>query len=130
PFDLSSVMFVTTANSLQTIPRPLLDRMEILQVPGYTELEKLEIAKRYLFRKQRADHGLQEEQLTIDDEAISFIIREYTREAGVRNLEQQIAALSRKAAKSFVSDEQLQTIHIDREQVKRSLGQPRFRYGM
>jgi len=130
PFDLSSVMFVTTANSLQTIPRPLLDRMEILQVPGYTELEKLEIAKRYLFRKQRADHGLNEEQLTIDDESISFIIREYTREAGVRNLEQQIAALSRKAAKAFVSDEQLQSIHIDRDQVKKWLGQPRFRYGM
>ncbi|MCR8658009.1 endopeptidase La [Paenibacillus endoradicis] len=130
PFDLSSVMFVTTANSLQTIPRPLLDRMEILQVPGYTELEKLEIAKRYLFRKQRTDHGLNDDQLTIDDEAISFIIREYTREAGVRNLEQQIAALSRKAAKAFVSDNQLQSIHIDREQVKKWLGQPRFRYGM
>lgn len=129
PFDLSSVMFVTTANSLHTIPRPLLDRMEVLQVAGYTELEKMEIAKRYLFPKQRADHGLAEEQLAMEDEAISLIIRQYTREAGVRNLEQQVASLSRKAAKAFVSDEALTHITIDESKVKEWLGKPIFRYG-
>lgn len=129
PFDLSSVMFVTTANSLHTIPRPLLDRMEVLQVPGYTELEKTEIAKRYLCPKQRRDHGLSEEQLSFQDDAISLIIRQYTREAGVRNLEQQIAALCRKAAKAFVSDETLQQIEIDEAKVKEWLGKPIFRYG-
>lgn len=129
PFDLSSVMFVTTANSLHTIPRPLLDRMEVLQVPGYTELEKTEIAKRYLCPKQRRDHGLSEEQLSFQDDAISLIIRQYTREAGVRNLEQQIAALCRKAAKAFVSDEALQQIEIDEAKVKEWLGKPIFRYG-
>jgi len=129
PFDLSSVMFVTTANSLHTIPRPLLDRMEVLQVAGYTELEKMEIAKRYLFPKQRTDHGLAEEQLAILDEAISLIIRQYTREAGVRNLEQQVASLCRKAAKAFVSDEALTHITIDESKVKEWLGKPIFRYG-
>lgn len=130
PFDLSSVMFVTTANSLHTIPRPLLDRMEVLQVPGYTELEKLEIAKRYLFPKQLADHGLNKEAVTLQEEAISLLIREYTREAGVRNLEQQIAALCRKAAKAFVSDKELSAIEIDTAKVKEWLGKPIFRYGM
>lgn len=129
PFDLSSVMFVTTANSLHTIPRPLLDRMEVLQVAGYTELEKMEIAKRYLFPKQRTDHGLAEEQLAIKDEAISLIIRQYTREAGVRNLEQQVASLCRKAAKAFVSDEALTHITMDESKVKEWLGKPIFRYG-
>ncbi|MFC6331607.1 endopeptidase La [Paenibacillus septentrionalis] len=129
PFDLSSVMFVTTANSLHTIPRPLLDRMEVLQVAGYTELEKKEIAKRYLFPKQRKDHGLTEEQLSLEDDAISMIIRQYTREAGVRNLEQQVASLCRKAAKAFVSDEELKHIGIDVDKVKEWLGKPIFRYG-
>jgi len=129
PFDLSSVMFVTTANSLHTIPRPLLDRMEVLQVAGYTELEKMEIAKRYLFPKQRTDHGLAEEQLAIKDEAINLIIRQYTREAGVRNLEQQVASLCRKAAKAFVSDEALTHITIDESKAKEWLGKPIFRYG-
>jgi len=129
PFDLSSVMFVTTANSLHTIPRPLLDRMEVLQVAGYTELEKMEIAKRYLFPKQRKDHGLEEEQLSLEDDAISLIIRQYTREAGVRNLEQQVASLCRKAAKAFVSDAELTHIGIDEAKVKEWLGKPIFRYG-
>jgi len=129
PFDLSSVMFVTTANSLHTIPRPLLDRMEVLQVSGYTELEKKEIAKRYLCPKQRRDHGLEESQLTYQEEALSLIIRQYTREAGVRNLEQQIASISRKAAKAFVSDSDLQHIEVDEDKVKEWLGKPIFRYG-
>jgi len=130
PFDLSNVMFVTTANSLHTIPRPLLDRMEILQIPGYTELEKLEIAKRYLVPKQRADHGLEENQLVVEDEALQLLIREYTRESGVRHLEQQVAALCRKSAKAFVSDDQLTDVTIDMPKVKEWLGKPIFRYGM
>ncbi|GMK46908.1 Lon protease [Paenibacillus glycanilyticus] len=104
PFDLSNVMFVTTANSLHNIPRPLLDRMEVLYIPGYTELEKQQIAERYLLPKQRREHGLAEDQLVVEDEVVLQLIREYTRESGVRNLEQQIAALSRKAAKHIVSE--------------------------
>ncbi|MFD0588317.1 endopeptidase La [Paenibacillus sp. GCM10027627] len=103
PFDLSNVMFVTTANALHNIPRPLLDRMEVLYIPGYTELEKLQIAVRYLLPKQRREHGLSEEQLEVTEEALQLLVREYTRESGVRNLEQQIAAVCRKAAKHFVS---------------------------
>ena len=103
PFDLSNVMFVTTANAVHNIPRPLLDRMEVLYIPGYTEIEKLQIAKKYLLPKQRRDHGLEEEQLIVDETALMKIVREYTREAGVRNLEQQVAAMNRKAAKKIVS---------------------------
>ncbi|WP_336784538.1 endopeptidase La [Paenibacillus sp. MMO-177] len=104
PFDLSNVMFVTTANSLHNIPRPLLDRMEVLYIPGYTELEKQQIAERYLLPKQRREHGLAEGQLVVEDEVVLQLIREYTRESGVRNLEQQIAALCRKAAKHIVAE--------------------------
>jgi len=129
PYDLSKVMFVTTANSLETIPRPLLDRMEILQVPGYTELEKLEIAKRYLLPKQIEHHGLASIELQVLDEAIQFIIREYTRESGVRRLEQHIAAVCRKAAKVVVSDETITSIVVDKAKIKEWLGQPKFRYG-
>ncbi|GLX69556.1 endopeptidase La [Paenibacillus glycanilyticus] len=103
PFDLSNVMFVTTANSLHSIPRPLLDRMEVLYIPGYTELEKQQIAERYLLPKQRKEHGLTEDQLALEDEVLLTLIREYTRESGVRNLEQQIAAICRKAAKHIVA---------------------------
>lgn len=99
PFDLSQVMFITTANAIHNIPRPLLDRMEVLNIPGYTELEKLQIAKRYLLPKQKKEHGLQDEQLQIGEDALLKVVREYTRESGVRNLEQQVAALCRKAAK-------------------------------
>ena len=93
PFDLSNVMFVTTANAVHNIPRPLLDRMEVLYIPGYTEIEKLQIAKKYLLPKQKRDMVLEEEQLVVDEAALMKIVREYTREAGVRNLEQQVAAL-------------------------------------
>lgn len=105
PFDLSSVMFVTTANAVHNIPRPLLDRMEMLYIPGYTELEKLQIAGRYLLPKQKKNHGLEDGQLTIEEGTLLRVIREYTRESGVRNLEQQVAALCRKAAKQIVSGE-------------------------
>jgi len=130
PFDLSNVMFITTANSLHNVPRPLLDRMEVLNIPGYTELEKLQIAQRYLLPKQKRDHGLEQEELQLSEEALMLVVREYTREAGVRNLEQQVAALCRKAAKAIVSDADLQSIEVDSAKVKEWLGPPRFRYGM
>jgi ATP-dependent protease La len=130
PFDLSNVMFVTTANALHNIPRPLLDRMEVLYIPGYTELEKLQIAKRYLLPKQRKEHGLEEEQLELTEGALQLLVREYTREAGVRNLEQQIAAVCRKAAKHFVSSEAAERLTVDEERVKEWIGPAKFRYGL
>ncbi|WP_411343533.1 endopeptidase La [Paenibacillus sp. WLX1005] len=129
PFDLSNVMFVTTANSVQSIPRPLLDRMEMLYIPGYTELEKLQIGRQYLLPKQTEDHGLTEEQLNVSEDTLLRVIREYTRESGVRNLEQQIAALCRKAARAVVADEQTQVV-IAPDDVKEYLGTPKFRYGL
>ncbi|MCT1403656.1 endopeptidase La [Paenibacillus sp. LC231] len=129
PFDLSNVMFVTTANVLHNIPRPLLDRMEVLYIPGYTELEKLQIANRYLLPKQKSEHGLTPEQLILDEEALMKVIREYTRESGVRNLEQQVAALCRKAAKQIVTN-QSESIEIKADDIKEYLGIPKFRYGM
>lgn len=129
PFDLSNVMFVTTANVLHNIPRPLLDRMEVLYIPGYTELEKLQIANRYLLPKQKSEHGLTQEQLILDEEALMKVIREYTRESGVRNLEQQVAALCRKAAKQIVTN-QSESIEIKADDIKEYLGIPKFRYGM
>ncbi|MHA2858538.1 endopeptidase La [Paenibacillus lautus] len=129
PFDLSNVMFVTTANVLHNIPRPLLDRMEVLNIPGYTELEKLQIANRYLLPKQKSEHGLEPEQLILDEEALMKVIREYTRESGVRNLEQQVAALCRKAAKQIVT-QQSESIEIKAADIKDYLGIPKFRYGM
>jgi len=129
PFDLSNVMFVTTANMLHNIPRPLLDRMEVLNIPGYTELEKLQIANRYLLPKQKSEHGLEPEQLILDEEALMKVIREYTRESGVRNLEQQVAALCRKAAKQIVT-QQSESIEIKAADIKDYLGIPKFRYGM
>ncbi|GIO39848.1 Lon protease 1 [Paenibacillus antibioticophila] len=129
PFDLSNVMFVTTANAVHNIPRPLLDRMEMLYIPGYTELEKLQIGTRYLLPKQKREHGLDPDQLQIGEEALLRTIREYTRESGVRNLEQQIAALCRKAAKKIVSEDQ-DTLTIGPEEIKDYLGVPKFRYGV
>ncbi|RFT98146.1 endopeptidase La [Paenibacillus jamilae] len=129
PFDLSSVMFVTTANAAHNIPRPLMDRMETLYIPGYTELEKLEIANRYLLPKQKREHGLGEEQLVIGEDTLLRVIREYTRESGVRNLEQQMASLCRKAAKSVVSGGK-GPIQITPDNLKDYLGIAKFRYGV
>ncbi|MEI7025215.1 endopeptidase La [Paenibacillus sp. y28] len=129
PFDLSNVMFVTTANAVHNIPRPLLDRMEVLYIPGYTEIEKLQIASNYLIKKQKEDHGLKEEQLQVTEAALQRVIREYTREAGVRNLEQQVASLCRKSARQIVT-EPGNHIVIDAEQVPDYLGPSKFRYGM
>ncbi|MEC0182517.1 endopeptidase La [Paenibacillus peoriae] len=129
PFDLSNVMFVTTANAAHNIPRPLMDRMETLYIPGYTELEKLEIANRYLLPKQKREHGLEEEQLVIGEDTLMRVIREYTRESGVRNLEQQLASLCRKAAKSVVSGGE-GSIQVTPDNLKDYLGIAKFRYGV
>ncbi|MDF2815587.1 MAG: DNA-binding protein, partial [Paenibacillus sp.] len=126
PFDLSNVMFVTTANAAHNIPRPLLDRMELLYIPGYTELEKLQIAKKYLLPKQVREHGLHEDQLQVEESTLMKLIRDYTREAGVRNLEQQIASLCRKSAKAIVSGEKT-NIHINDAALPEYLGPAKFR---
>src|SRR5579871_1050999 len=129
PFDLSDVMFVTTANLLDPIPAALKDRMEVIAFAGYTEAEKFEIARRFLAPKQLKDHGLTAEHLAITDEALQRLIREYTREAGVRNLEREIATLCRKVARK-VAGEQVGHVTIDMADLESYLGKRRFRYGM
>src|SRR5690625_111984 len=129
PYDLSNVMFVGTANTLQTIPEPLLDRMEIISIPGYTEYEKRHIATEHLIPKQLKAHGLTKGQLQIRKEAVIELIRRYTREAGVRQLERQIAAICRKASKIIVSGEQKKLI-VTKKQLEKLLGKPTYRYGM
>lgn len=125
PFDLSSVMFITTANVLDTIPSALLDRMEVLRLPGYTEMEKLQIAKRFLIPKQLDGHGLSDEQLNITDEALGLVIQSYTREAGVRNLEREIGSLCRKTAKNIVENEEVKGT-ITADDVHEYLGSEKF----
>jgi ATP-dependent Lon protease len=129
PFDLSNVMFITTANAVHNIPRPLLDRMEMLYIPGYTEIEKLQIALRYLLPKQIKEHGLKEDQLRVDEETLMKVIREYTREAGVRNLEQQVASLCRKAARAIVSGS-TETVVIDTGNLSEFLGPAKYRVNL
>ena len=129
PYDLSNVMFVGTANTLQTIPEPLLDRMEIISIPGYTEYEKRHIATEHLIPKQLKAHGLTKGQLQIRKEAVIELIRRYTREAGVRQLERQIASICRKASKLIVSGEQKKLI-VTKKQLEKLLGKPTYRYGM
>jgi ATP-dependent Lon protease len=124
PFDLSEVLFVTTANVLDTIPPPLRDRMEVLELPGYTEEEKLKIAKEHLVAKQIANHGLTPEMATFTDEAIRLVIRGYTREAGVRNLEREIASLIRKIARRRAEGNE-QPVELTRDVVIELLGAPR-----
>ncbi len=125
PFDLSRVMFIATANSLEPIPPPLRDRMEILELSGYTEEQKLHIARRYLLPKQIKANGLKDDEITLDDEAIKRIINEYTREAGVRNLEREIATVCRKVAKRLAEGEQ-GPFDITAAQIPELLGRPRF----
>ena len=129
PFDLSHVMFITTANNLYNIPRPLLDRMETIYLPGYTEEDKLQIAKRYLLPKQIKENGLSKENISISEKTIRKVIRQYTREAGVRDLERQIATLCRKVAKDVVRDKKLKSA-ITAQNLHKYLGVPRFRYGL
>jgi ATP-dependent Lon protease len=125
PFDLSKVFFIGTANVLDNIPGPLRDRMEIISLPGYTEQEKLQIARRYLVDRQRKANGLAEAQIEISDAAIARIIREYTREAGCRNLEREIGALCRHAAVQF-AEGRSETLRLDAEQLPDILGPHRF----
>ena len=126
-FDLSNVMFITTANSMN-MPQPLLDRMEIIRLSGYTEQEKLEIAKRHLLPRQLSEHGLKEGELTVSDEVLTDIIRYYTKEAGVRSLEREIAKLARKSITRIVSDE-TDSITVTCDDLSDYLGVKRFRYG-
>ena len=125
PFDLSKVLFIATANQLDTIPGPLRDRMEIIELTGYTEEEKVEIARRYLVRRQLEANGLKPEQATITDEALHVIAREYTREAGVRNLEREIGAVLRNVAVR-VAEGKATSVRIDDGDVREILGAPRF----
>ena len=125
PFDLSDVLFITTANTLDTIPRPLLDRMEVIELTSYTDEEKLQIAKRHLLPKELKRHGLSRAQLKVSDDAIRSLIRGYTREAGVRVLERQLGALCRKAAMRVVSDG-VKSVHITAENLETYLGIPRY----
>src|SRR5205823_659908 len=125
PFDLSKVLFICTANTLDTIPAPLLDRMDVIQLPGYTEEEKLGIAKRYLVPKQREAHGLGRGQLGLPDRVLRTIIREYTREAGVRNLERRLADVCRKAA-TEVAMGRSERIKVDEARLREWLGPRRF----
>ncbi|HZK57273.1 MAG TPA: endopeptidase La [Clostridia bacterium] len=129
PFSLSKVMFITTANSVDTIPKPLLDRMEVIRIAGYTEEEKLKIAEIHLLPKQIGEHGLKEENLKVSKKAIRDIINYYTRESGVRNLERQLANLCRKTAKRIVG-EKITSVNITPRNLKKYLGNPIYRYEM
>jgi ATP-dependent Lon protease len=126
-YDLSDVMFVTTANSLR-MPQPLMDRMEIIRIPGYTEDEKVEIAKRHLISKQSAAHGLKLDEWHISDDALLDMIRYYTREAGVRNLEREIANLARKSVKELVTNK-TRKVTITRKNLDKFAGVQKFRFG-
>jgi ATP-dependent Lon protease len=126
-YDLSNVMFVTTANTLN-IPPALMDRMEIIRIAGYTEVEKIEIARRHLIPAQTKAHGLEPDEWSLEDDALKEIIRRYTREAGVRNLEREIAKLSRKSVKELLTTKK-KSIHITLKNLEDYLGVPKFRYG-
>src|SRR3954449_412127 len=124
PFDLSEVLFIATANFIQNIPGPLLDRMEVVEFAGYTEREKREIARKYLIPRQFTENGVSPEQLTISDDALSEVITSYTRESGVRQLEREIGRLARKVARKIAAQE-VEQITIDRDQVDDLLGRPK-----
>ena len=128
-YDLSKVMFITTANIQYNIPRPLLDRMEIIYISGYTEDEKHKIASLYLLPKQLKEHGLTEKQLDISENGLRRVIREYTREAGVRNLEREIATICRKTAKDIVAKKE-ESAKVTAQNIEKYLGIPRYRYGV
>ena len=127
PFDLSNVMFITTANTTSTIPRPLLDRMEVIEVSGYTEEEKLQIAKKYLIPKMIEANGLQKKQIKITDKAVRSLINYYTRESGVRNLEREIANLCRKVARKIVTEGD-GSYSVTPDNIEEYLGKKRFHF--
>ncbi|MBI2359789.1 MAG: endopeptidase La, partial [Deltaproteobacteria bacterium] len=128
-YDLSKVMFITTANTLDRIPRPLQDRMEIIRIAGYTELEKLNIAKRYLVDKQREANGLVKDNIFFTDNAILGLVRHYTKEAGVRNLDRELASLCRKVAVEVVKKDRNASIRISAKSLHKYLGAAKYRYG-
>lgn len=126
-YDLSQIMFICTANSLDRVPRPLLDRMEIIRLPGYTEYEKLHIAKRYLVKKQREANGVTEKNIELPDSVLSSVIRSYTKESGVRNLEREIGTLCRKVAVEVVKRDRDTRIRLNTKNLAKYLGPLRFR---
>ncbi|MCL1809712.1 MAG: endopeptidase La [Clostridiales bacterium] len=128
PFDLSRVMFITTANTTDTIPRPLLDRMEVIRISGYTEEEKVNIARKYLIPKKVKEHGLSGENAEFSENAIRDVINYYTRESGVRNLEREIANICRKVARKIVTSEQVSSYKIGSKTIEGYLGKRKFRY--
>jgi ATP-dependent Lon protease len=128
-YDLSRVMFITTANTLDRIPRPLQDRMEIIRIAGYTEMEKLNIAKKYLVGKQREANGLSEQNIILTDNALLGLIRHYTKEAGVRSLDREIASLCRKVAVEVVKTDKNASIQVGSKSLHKYLGPVKFRYG-
>jgi ATP-dependent Lon protease len=128
PFDLSKVLFIATGNLIDPIPAALRDRMEIIQLPGYTQQEKVEIGKRFLIPKQMTNHGLKPSNIEITDEAMTELVQAYTKEAGVRNLEREIANVMRKVARSVAEGRKRKTV-IDRKKLAEFLGPPRFEYG-
>ena len=127
-YDLSNVMFVTTANTLK-MPQPLLDRMEVIRIPGYTEDEKMGIAKNYLLAKQADMHGLKKGELTVNDDALLALVRYYTREAGVRSLEREIAKLCRKAVREIMTQKDVKSIVIHKDNLEKYAGVPRYQFG-
>jgi ATP-dependent Lon protease len=128
PFDLSKVLFIATGNLIDPIPAALRDRMEIIQLPGYTQQEKIEIGKRFLLPKQMEHHGLQPKHIELTDEAMVELVQAYTHEAGVRNLEREIANIMRKVARSVAEGRKRRTV-VDRKKLLEFLGPPRFEYG-
>ena len=130
PFDLSKVIFITTANMLEPIPPALRDRMEVIEVSGYTEVEKLAIARQYLVPKALESHGLTAEQFQITEDALRRLIREYTEESGVRNLEREIGSVCRKVARRFAGDDPPATMTVEPDDLDAMLGIPRYEYGL
>jgi ATP-dependent Lon protease len=127
-YDLSDVLFITTANTLPDIPLPLQDRMEIIRLPGYTEIEKYHIAKDFLVPKQIRQNGLQEERIKFSENAIYSVIRDYTREAGVRNLEREIASICRKVARAILKENRDKLVRVTAKSVEKYLGPPQYRF--
>src|SRR5205085_3623112 len=126
-YDLSNVMFFTTANTLN-IPGPLMDRMEIIRIAGYTENEKVEIARKHLIPNALSKHGLDSKEWSIDDDALLLMIRRYTREAGVRNLERELSTLARKAVKELMISKK-KSVKVTDKNLEEFLGVPKYRYG-